>query len=199
MGTIPNLFAKDEFLVMTPELTQLAQKENPDFIESSDAVKRFFNARVRKYLHLVLAMSPVGDRLAQRCAAFPSILSGTTMDWFSPWPEAALISVSPLAPRNWHCVLTCVALLPLAPYLQVSHHTLSRMQLEAETSVKSALTLHMGRVHRLITEEAQRYKMATGRNVYHTPKTFLTFLEVNTAAMECMAALNFLLSTPADV
>ncbi len=55
---------------------------------------RLFVARVRDNLHIVLAMSPVGDSFRVRCRQFPSLINCTTIDWFMPWPDEALLSVA---------------------------------------------------------------------------------------------------------
>jgi len=39
-------------------------------------------------------MSPVGDTLRIRCRQFPSLVNCCTLDWFSRWPEEALLYVS---------------------------------------------------------------------------------------------------------
>ena len=53
-----------------------------------------FINRVRDNLHCVLAMSPVGGAFRARCRMFPSLINCCTIDWFRPWPEQALLSVS---------------------------------------------------------------------------------------------------------
>ncbi len=53
-----------------------------------------FVLRVRDKLHIVLGMSPVGSALRVRCRNFPSLISCTTIDWFMPWPESALVAVA---------------------------------------------------------------------------------------------------------
>ena len=53
-----------------------------------------FINRVRDNLHCVLAMSPVGSAFRARCRMFPSLINCCTIDWFRPWPEQALLSVS---------------------------------------------------------------------------------------------------------
>ena len=53
-----------------------------------------FISRVRDNLHCVLAMSPVGGAFRARCRMFPSLINCCTINWFRPWPEKALLSVS---------------------------------------------------------------------------------------------------------
>lgn len=62
--------------------------------EARESCLTTFVTRVRENLHVVLCMSPVGDALRVRCRNFPSLINCTTIDWFFPWPEAALISVA---------------------------------------------------------------------------------------------------------
>ena len=45
-------------------------------------------------MHCVLAMSPVGAAFRARCRKFPSLINCCTINWFRPWPEEALLSVS---------------------------------------------------------------------------------------------------------
>jgi dynein heavy chain len=42
----------------------------------------------------VLAFSPVGQQLRNRCRQFPSIINCCTIDWFDKWPDEALNSVA---------------------------------------------------------------------------------------------------------
>ena len=35
-------------------------------------------------------MSPVNPKVPERARKFPGLISGTTIDWFLPWPEEAL-------------------------------------------------------------------------------------------------------------
>lgn len=50
-------------------------------------------ARVKRNIHIVICMSPIGDAFATRLRMFPSLVNGCTIDWFSQWPEEALIGV----------------------------------------------------------------------------------------------------------
>ncbi len=50
--------------------------------------------QVRKYLHVVLCFSPVGDRFRVRARQFPALVNCTAFDWFHAWPGEALVSVA---------------------------------------------------------------------------------------------------------
>jgi dynein heavy chain len=49
--------------------------------------------RVKANLHVVLAMSPLGDLFRQRLLKFPSLVNCCTIDQFTNWPEEALLNV----------------------------------------------------------------------------------------------------------
>ncbi len=51
-------------------------------------------ARVRKNMHIILAMSPVGEAFRNRLRQFPSLINCCTIDWFTEWPEEALLGVA---------------------------------------------------------------------------------------------------------
>jgi dynein heavy chain, axonemal len=61
---------------------------------TKDGCYSAFINRVRDNLHIVLTMSPVGDAFRARCRQFPSLINCTTIDWFTEWPEEALLSVA---------------------------------------------------------------------------------------------------------
>ena len=42
----------------------------------------YFIERVRSNLHIVLAMSPIGDAFRNRLRQFPSLINCCTIDWF---------------------------------------------------------------------------------------------------------------------
>ena len=53
-----------------------------------------FIERVKDQIHIVLAMSPIGDALRTRLRMFPSLVNCCTMDWFPSWPDDALTIVA---------------------------------------------------------------------------------------------------------
>lgn len=50
--------------------------------------------QVRRYLHVVLCFSPVGDKFRIRARQFPALVNCTQLDWFHGWPHEALLSVA---------------------------------------------------------------------------------------------------------
>jgi dynein heavy chain len=54
----------------------------------------FFIDKVRKFLHIVLCFSPVGDKFRIRARQFPALVNCTMFDWFHSWPNEALVSVA---------------------------------------------------------------------------------------------------------
>ena len=50
--------------------------------------------RVRRNIHVVMCMSPMGEAFRDRLRMFPSLVNCCTIDWFSEWPDEALRSVA---------------------------------------------------------------------------------------------------------
>lgn len=50
--------------------------------------------RVKSNIHVVLAMSPLGEIFRTRLRKFPSLVNCCTIDWFTEWPEEALLNVA---------------------------------------------------------------------------------------------------------
>ena len=57
-------------------------------------VHNFFIQRIRKYLHIVLTMSPAGSKLRRRCRMNPALISCCTLDWYEEWPREAELRVA---------------------------------------------------------------------------------------------------------
>ncbi|XP_063712783.1 dynein axonemal heavy chain 2-like isoform X4 [Symsagittifera roscoffensis] len=91
-GEVPNLMKPDEFEEIRTALADIAVKEGvPDTPES---IQSYFIERVRANLHVVLAMSPVGEPFRNRIRMYPALVNCTTIDWFSEWPRDALLEVA---------------------------------------------------------------------------------------------------------
>eukprot|EP00741_Cyanophora_paradoxa_P017811 tig00021017_g17202.t1 len=154
-GEVPNLFQKDEVDGIVNDLRTVvknAQKkgEFPGFIDTSENLYKLFVDRVRDNLHLVLCFSPVGQKFRVRARKFPGLISGCTIDWFLPWPEAAL--------------------------KDVASRFIGDFAIECTPQVKEQLIQHMAGVHNTVTEATQEYFQRFRRHVYVTPKSYLSFI-----------------------
>ncbi|KAL3678222.1 hypothetical protein R1sor_021178 [Riccia sorocarpa] len=91
-GEVPNLFPKDEMMIITEALKPRAKRAGKD--GSMQELYEFFVDQCRINLHLVICMSPFGSAFRTRLRMFPSLVTCCTIDWFSEWPEEALRSVA---------------------------------------------------------------------------------------------------------
>ena len=70
----------DTFTFVTLALRQREKSKQTD--GTPLALFNFFVERVRDRLHVVLAMSPIGDTFRTRLRMFPSLVNCCTIDWF---------------------------------------------------------------------------------------------------------------------
>lgn len=132
-GEIPGLHTKEDRDLIplqqkTVYMKEAGQKgEDPSMLE----MWIYFINRVKDCLHTVLCFSPVGTKFRTRAQKFPSLFSQCNIDWFLPWPEEALISVS--------------------------DKFLSDFTIDNTKAIKSELITHMGKVHNMVTEVCAIY------------------------------------------
>jgi dynein heavy chain len=93
-GDVPNLFAPDERQNIIERCVSDAEEEGRLGDGSPAALYNYFIGRVRKNLHIVLCMSPIGDAFRARLRMFSSIVNCCTIDWFQSWPDDALQAVA---------------------------------------------------------------------------------------------------------
>ncbi|CAH8444945.1 unnamed protein product [Schistosoma curassoni] len=95
-GEVPNLYAIDEKMELCEKIRQIdrARDRNKQTDGSPVALFNYFIQRVREQLHIVLALSPIGDSFRNRLRKFPSLVNCCTIDWFQAWPEDALTAVA---------------------------------------------------------------------------------------------------------
>jgi dynein heavy chain len=93
-GEVPGLFPADEKADICEKMAPFARAGGLPKDASSAELFAFFVERTRKNLHIVLAMSPIGDAFRDRLRKFPSLVNCCTLDWFTSWPEDALIAVA---------------------------------------------------------------------------------------------------------
>ncbi|KAL7709827.1 dynein heavy chain cytosolic putative [Lotmaria passim] len=91
-GEVPNL--------MLPEdVDQIVEAVRPYAVaagkrETRSTIFSHFVGMCRNQVHIVLAMSPVGEQFRRRLRMFPSLVNCCTIDWFDQWPRDALASVA---------------------------------------------------------------------------------------------------------
>lgn len=95
-GEVPNIFASDERAsicenirpIVKAALGKAAGDMNPQELYA------FFIQRIKSNLHIVLAFSPIGDAFRDRLRKFPALINCCTIDWFTAWPQDALLAVA---------------------------------------------------------------------------------------------------------
>ena len=150
-GEVPGLFSKEEYMSMSADMRPAFLRERPGLEETPENMKQFFIDTVRDNLHLVLCMSPLNPKFAMRARKFPGLVSGPTIDWFLPWPKEALVSVS--------------------------QGLIKDFPIECTLEVKESLMVHMGMVHKMVTDVCDEYFLKMRRSVYQTPKSYFSFIQ----------------------
>lgn len=95
-GEVPNLYPSDEKAEIIDKMRQVDKTRDKSFQTDGSPLALFglFIDRVRDQLHVVLAMSPIGDAFRTRLRKFPSLVNCCTIDWFQSWPDDALQAVA---------------------------------------------------------------------------------------------------------
>ncbi|KAM4613811.1 dynein axonemal heavy chain 1 [Polymixia lowei] len=183
-GDIPNLYAADEqeqiLMAMKPVVQDMDQQPTKANLMAA------YIKRVRRNIHTVLCMSPIGEVFRARLRQFPSLVTCCTIDWFSAWPEEALQSVA-------------VSFLSELP------------ELEASPTAMQGLTLMCVQIHQTVARKCEQYRAELSRYNYVTPKSYLELLtifsaligrkkqELHGARQRMKTGLDKLLSTAEDV
>ena len=90
-GDVPNLYRAED---MEPIL----KVGKDECIEKGITITKMnmftaYLGRIVKNTHMIVAMSPLGEIFRSRLRSFPSLVTCSTLDWFSEWPEEALLGV----------------------------------------------------------------------------------------------------------
>ncbi|XP_072535232.1 dynein axonemal heavy chain 3 [Salminus brasiliensis] len=93
-GDVPNIFPADERADIIEKMQAVARVEGRRMDATPLTMYNFFIDRVKANLHIVLAMSPIGDAFRNRLRMFPSLINCCTIDWFQAWPTDALEMVA---------------------------------------------------------------------------------------------------------
>ena len=90
-GDVPNLYKLED---MEP----IMKVGKDQCIERGITVTKMnmfmaYLARIVSNIHMIVAMSPLGEVFRARLRNFPSLVTCSTLDWFNEWPEEALLGV----------------------------------------------------------------------------------------------------------
>lgn len=90
-GDIPNLYKTEDMEPINKVGRQICQEKGIQV-----TIMNMFTCylgQVKRNIHMIIAMSPIGDIFSTRLRMFPSLINNCTIDWFSEWPEEALLGV----------------------------------------------------------------------------------------------------------
>uniref|UniRef100_A0A673MZ54 Dynein beta chain, ciliary-like n=1 Tax=Sinocyclocheilus rhinocerous TaxID=307959 RepID=A0A673MZ54_9TELE len=148
-GDIPDLFSEEEVdMIVTSVRVELRAL---GLLDTRENCWNFFIDRIRRQLKVVLCFSPVGFTLRTRARKFPAIVNCTAIDWFHPWPQHALQSVSSTFIQN---------IFGLEPVVRVS------------------ISEFISFAHTSVNEVSIKYQQNEKRFNYTTPKSFLEFMKL---------------------
>ena len=91
-GEVPNLLKPEDLEEISTALRPAMVAEG--LAVAPAGIAAYFTRRVRARLHLVIAMSPLGEAFRRRLRMFPALVNCCTIDWFREWPLDALQSVA---------------------------------------------------------------------------------------------------------
>lgn len=147
IGMIPALFNDDEKDQITGNVRAAAREAGYGI--TKDEVWKYFTNTCIDNLHVVLSMSPSGDKLRNRCRSFPGLVNNTTIDWIFPWPDQALIAVASV-------------------YLK------DKPKITDE--FRDPIISHIVHVHQAVNSYTAEYHLRLRRKNYLTPKHYLDFI-----------------------
>ena len=84
-GYIPDLMSNEEKEEMCNAVRKEVKEEG--ILDTPENLWDFFLDKVRRYLHVCLCFSPVGDKFRIRARNFPALINCTVIDRFQPWPH----------------------------------------------------------------------------------------------------------------
>ncbi|XP_047141246.1 dynein axonemal heavy chain 10 isoform X1 [Hydra vulgaris] len=150
-GMVPALFFDEEKESILSAIRDEAQTHGVP--GSKEALWQYFVTKCSNNLHVVLAMSPVGDVLKNRCRNFPGLVNNTSIDWFMPWPRQALFAVA--------------------------SKFLANNQLIPDEHFDNVIS-HVVRVHETVGDYSVMYLRKLRRLNFVTPKNYLDFVNTYT-------------------
>ncbi|XP_064622088.1 dynein axonemal heavy chain 6-like isoform X2 [Lineus longissimus] len=160
-GEVPDLFDNEELDGIAINLKRAAAEA--DVPDTRNAVYEFFIQRVKKNLHVVLTMSPAGNKFRQRCRMNPALINCCTIDWYDEWDEPAMLSVAQVYFQNAH-------------FISQTGKDLAVLK----ESVSDACV----RIHLDITKATRLFWEEMRRRYYTTPSSFMELIKIYAKMLE---------------
>ncbi|KAK7488391.1 hypothetical protein BaRGS_00020365, partial [Batillaria attramentaria] len=154
-GEVPDLFDNEEMDGITMDLKGEAMAA--DVSDTRAAVYQFFIQRVRQRLHVVLTMSPAGDKFRQRCRMNPALINCCTIDWYDEWSQEAMLSVARVFFTNTEFI--------------------ADPQYDIEELKERAAHICVA-VHKSVVETGSRYWVEVRRHLYATPSSYMELIRL---------------------
>ena len=146
-GDVPNLYAPEDMEAISSACRGECQKRKIPATKLN--IFSQYIIRVRKNIHLCIAMSPLGEAFRNRLRNFPSLVNCCTIDWFTNWPAEALQSVG-------------------LSILRSADYGLGDFELAAVNMFKQ--------IHLSVEEKSGEYYEMLRRRNYVTPTSYLELL-----------------------
>ena len=147
-GFIPGLWPREE-LDGTINLLKNEARQN-GVGDTPDALYEYFVDKIKKNIHIVLCMSPVGETLRIRSRKFPGLINSTMINWFHAWPKDALFDVA--------------------------KSFLSDINFPIE-GIVTKIAENMAETHSAIDKINKQYLIQERRYNYTTPRSYLELIE----------------------
>ncbi|KAJ3328734.1 Dynein heavy chain 10, axonemal, partial [Blyttiomyces sp. JEL0837] len=159
-GMVPALYEDDEKEALLGTIRDEVAKLG--LVQNKENMWQYLVNKCSDNMHIVLCMSPQGDKLRERCRSFPGLVNNTIIDWFPPWPEQALFSVADAF---------------LKDNLVPSEH-------------RTSIVAHMVAVHQSVGDVSIAFLQKYRRANYVTPKSYLDYISTYNRLMEEQRELN---------
>ncbi|XP_023930267.1 dynein heavy chain 6, axonemal [Lingula anatina] len=162
-GEVPDLFDNEELDGIVMELKAAATEA--DVPDTRVAVYQFFIQRVRRNLHIVLTMSPAGNKFRHRCRMNPSLINCCTIDWYDEWNEEAMLSVASVYFSN-------------SDFVAESGQTINYEQNEQLEDLKLRVAQVCVNIHNSVSAATLRFWEEMRRKYYTTPSSYMELIRV---------------------
>ncbi|CAH1801914.1 unnamed protein product [Owenia fusiformis] len=147
-GMVPALYPDDEKDAIIGQMRNEALKAGS--APARESIWQYFVTKCANNLHIVMAMSPVGDTLRNRCRNFPGLVNNASIDWFFPWPKQALLAVASV-------------------FISADNELIPEEHRESVVS-------HIVQVHLSVNDYSKVFQQKLRRVNFSTPKNYLDYI-----------------------